>query len=87
MHPRIIIADDHPVVLHGIRIVLSRETSWAGVRDKLMTGELDAAHACEEGVTVRPLWVSAVLHDLYVAPGGGELQPRPEDDAFWREKA
>ncbi|TWI66085.1 nitrate/nitrite transport system substrate-binding protein [Pseudoduganella lurida] len=30
---------------HGIRIVLSRETSWAAVRDKLLNGELDAAHA------------------------------------------
>jgi nitrate/nitrite transport system substrate-binding protein len=30
---------------HGIRIVLSREPSWAAIRDKLLTGELDAAHA------------------------------------------
>ena len=30
---------------YGIRIVLSRESSWAGVRDKLGAGELDAAHA------------------------------------------
>ena len=29
---------------HGIRIVLSRETSWASVRDKLLNSELDAAH-------------------------------------------
>lgn len=29
---------------HGIKIELSRETSWAGVRDKLASGELDAAH-------------------------------------------
>lgn len=28
---------------HGIRIVLSREPSWASVRDKLLNGELDAA--------------------------------------------
>lgn len=30
---------------HGIRIVLSREPSWAAIRDKLLTGELDAAHS------------------------------------------
>jgi nitrate/nitrite transport system substrate-binding protein len=30
---------------YGIRIVLSRESSWAGVRDKLGSGDLDAAHA------------------------------------------
>jgi len=29
----------------GIRIELSRETSWARLRDKLRTGALDAAHA------------------------------------------
>lgn len=30
---------------HGIQLVLSRESSWAAVRDKLLTGWLDAAHA------------------------------------------
>ncbi len=30
---------------HGIELVLSREPSWAAVRDKLLTGDLDAAHA------------------------------------------
>ncbi|MGV8898259.1 MAG: CmpA/NrtA family ABC transporter substrate-binding protein [Burkholderiaceae bacterium] len=29
---------------YGIKIVLSKESSWAGVRDKLVNGELDAAH-------------------------------------------
>jgi len=29
---------------YGIKIILSKETSWAGVRDKLANGELDAAH-------------------------------------------
>nr|WP_211453556.1 CmpA/NrtA family ABC transporter substrate-binding protein [Collimonas antrihumi] len=29
---------------YGIKIVLSKEASWAGVRDKLANGELDAAH-------------------------------------------
>ena len=29
---------------YGVRFVLSKEASWAGVRDKLANGELDAAH-------------------------------------------
>ena len=29
---------------HGVKFVLSKEASWAGVRDKLANGELDAAH-------------------------------------------
>ena len=29
---------------YGIKIVLSKEASWAGVRDKLVNGELDASH-------------------------------------------
>ena len=29
---------------YGIKIVLSKEASWASVRDKLVNGELDAAH-------------------------------------------
>lgn len=29
---------------YGIKIVLCREASWSGVRDKLASGELDAAH-------------------------------------------
>src|SRR6266508_4880343 len=29
---------------YGIKIVPSKEASWAAVRDKLVNGELDAAH-------------------------------------------
>ncbi|MGI4850177.1 MAG: CmpA/NrtA family ABC transporter substrate-binding protein [Janthinobacterium lividum] len=29
---------------HGIKIIPSKEASWAGVRDKLVNGDLDAAH-------------------------------------------
>lgn len=29
---------------YGIKIILSKEASWAGVRDKLVNGELDMAH-------------------------------------------
>ena len=30
---------------HGVTIIPSKEASWAGVRDKLVNGELDFAHA------------------------------------------
>jgi nitrate/nitrite transport system substrate-binding protein len=29
---------------HGVKIIPTKEASWAGVRDKLVNGELDAAH-------------------------------------------
>src|SRR5690349_20430752 len=29
---------------YGIKIIPTKESSWAGVRDKLVNGELDAAH-------------------------------------------
>jgi nitrate/nitrite transport system substrate-binding protein len=29
---------------HGIRLELQRQASWAGLRDRLLSGELDAAH-------------------------------------------
>jgi ABC-type nitrate/sulfonate/bicarbonate transport system substrate-binding protein len=51
---------------HGIRIVLSRETSWAGVRDKLMTGELDAAHALYGLVYGAHLGIGAQPRDMAV---------------------
>ncbi|MGO4781893.1 ABC transporter substrate-binding protein, partial [Lysobacter sp. 2RAB21] len=30
---------------HGLRLQLQRQASWAAVRDRLLSGELDAAHA------------------------------------------
>ena len=30
---------------YGVKIIASKEASWAGVRDKLVNGELDFAHA------------------------------------------
>ena len=29
---------------YGVKFILSKEASWAGVRDKLANGDLDAAH-------------------------------------------
>jgi nitrate/nitrite transport system substrate-binding protein len=51
---------------HGIRIELSKETSWAGVRDKLLTGELDAAHALYGLVYGTQLGIGASRRDMAV---------------------
>ncbi len=51
---------------HGIRIVLSKETSWAGVRDKLVTGELDAAHALYGLVYGTQLGIGSQPRDMAV---------------------
>lgn len=51
---------------HGITIELSREASWAGVRDKLLNGELDAAHALYGMVYGVQLGVGAVRRDMAV---------------------
>jgi len=51
---------------HGIRIVLSKETSWAGVRDKLLTGELDAAHALYGLVYATHLGIGSARRDLAI---------------------
>lgn len=57
-------------LLHGIRIVPSREPSWAAVRDKLVGGALDAAqllyglvYGVELGIA-GPRWPMAVLMTL-----------------------
>ncbi|XLZ69314.1 CmpA/NrtA family ABC transporter substrate-binding protein [Massilia sp. SR12] len=51
---------------HGIRIVLSKETSWAGVRDKLLTGELDAAHALYGLVYGTQLGIGSARRDMAI---------------------
>ena len=38
---------------HGITLVPSKEASWAAVRDKLVAGELDAAHILYELIPLR----------------------------------
>ena len=65
MHPRIIIADDHPVVLHGIRIVLETHLmDIAGsARDGAQLLRLVEQHRCD-----------AVLTDLAM-PGAGPDGP------------
>jgi nitrate/nitrite transport system substrate-binding protein len=51
---------------HGIKIELSKEASWAGVRDKLNNGELDAAHALYGMVYGVQLGIGAVQRDMAV---------------------
>jgi nitrate/nitrite transport system substrate-binding protein len=51
---------------HGIRIVPSRESSWAAVRDKLCSGELDLAHALYGLVYGVQLGVGAAARDMAV---------------------
>ena len=51
---------------HGIRIVLSRESSWAAVRDKLVSGELDAAHVLYGLVYGVQMGIGGVRNDMAV---------------------
>lgn len=51
---------------HGIRIVLSRETSWAAIRDKLSSGELDAAQALYGLVYGTQLGIGTQARDMAV---------------------
>jgi len=51
---------------HGIRIVPSKEASWAAVRDKLVSGELDMAHVLYGLVYGVHLGVSGPRKDMAV---------------------
>ncbi|CAO96768.1 CmpA/NrtA family ABC transporter substrate-binding protein [Erwinia tasmaniensis] len=49
---------------YGIKITLCKESSWASVRDKLVSGELDAAHVLYGLVYGLQLGVSGPQHDM-----------------------
>ncbi|GAB2848163.1 CmpA/NrtA family ABC transporter substrate-binding protein [Pseudoduganella ginsengisoli] len=51
---------------YGIKIVPSKESSWASVRDKLLTGELDAAHALYGMVYGTQLGIGSTARDMAV---------------------
>jgi len=51
---------------HGIRLVLSREASWASVRDKLLNGTLDAAHVLYGLVYGVQLGIGSAPRDMAV---------------------
>lgn len=72
------LADCAPVVMasvlgfdekYGIRFELSRELSWTGMRDRLVTGEIDAAHVLygllyglQMGVGTRPRQMAVLMN-------------------------
>jgi nitrate/nitrite transport system substrate-binding protein len=69
------LTDCAPVVLaategfdrrHGIKITPVKETSWAAVRDKLITGELDAAHALYGMVYGVQMGIGGIRRDMAV---------------------
>jgi len=56
-------------VKHGVEFVLSREHSWAGVRDKLLSGALDLAHALYGMVYGVQLGIGGLQRDMAVLMG------------------
>ncbi len=49
---------------YGIKIIPSKESSWASVRDKLVSGELDAAHVLYGMLYGLQLGVSGPQHEM-----------------------
>ncbi len=54
---------------HGLRFQLSRELSWTGMRDRLLAGELDAAHVLygllyglQMGIGARPRQMAVLMN-------------------------
>jgi nitrate/nitrite transport system substrate-binding protein len=54
---------------HGLRFQLSRELSWTGMRDRLLAGELDAAHVLlgllaglQMGIGTRPRQMAVLMN-------------------------
>ncbi|MBD7977441.1 CmpA/NrtA family ABC transporter substrate-binding protein [Serpens gallinarum] len=54
---------------YGLNIIPSKEASWAGVRDKLNTGELDAAHVLYGMMYGAQLGVAGPQRDMAVLMG------------------
>lgn len=54
---------------HGIRILPSREASWAAVRDKLLSGEHDAAHVLYGLIYGVHLGIGSARRDMAIAMG------------------
>ena len=51
---------------YGIKIILSKEASWAAVRDKVVNGELDAAHVLYGLIYGVHLGIGGVKNDMSV---------------------
>lgn len=54
---------------HGIRIVLSKEASWSSVRDRLVRGQLDAAHVLYGLMVGVQLGIGGAPHPLAILMG------------------
>ncbi|MGQ7957697.1 CmpA/NrtA family ABC transporter substrate-binding protein [Pseudomonas sp. SP16.1] len=54
---------------HGLTLNLQRQTSWAGLRDKLLSGELDAAHSLYGLIYGVQLGLGAPATDMAVLMG------------------
>lgn len=54
---------------YGIRIITSKEASWAGVRDKLLNGELDFAHVLYGLVYGVQMGIGGPQNDMAVLMG------------------
>ena len=52
---------------HGVRVVLSRELGWASIRDKIIHGELDAAHAVAGMPVAATLGLGSIRCDCVAA--------------------
>src|ERR1700761_8392476 len=59
---------------HGVAVLLSREVGWATIRDKIIYGELDAAHALAPMVFAASLGLGSIQSDcltgLVLSPNG-----------------
>ena len=54
---------------HGLQLRLHRQASWAGLRDRLLSGELDAAHAMEAMVLGVQTGIGGPRADLAILLG------------------
>lgn len=54
---------------HGLNVTLSKQGNWASIRDKLILGQLDAAHALYSMVYGMHLGVGSLAKDMAVLMG------------------
>ena len=59
---------------YGLTLNLKRQSSWANLRDKLVSGELDAAHSLYGLIYAVHLGIGGVAADRH----GGAHGPEPE---------
>ena len=79
---------------YGIKIVPSKEASWAGVRDKLVNGELDASHVLygliygvQMGIGGPKKDMSVLMTPQQQRPGHHLVQPAQGQGREWTAPA